>query len=115
MTVWFQRSGRRGAIVVNTFAQITIPGKKGSLALSCDKIHYSAWPAPLPYSEIGQFSLKDDTLTIIYVRSGKQKARIPVKTFGKLRQEAINAINRYYGRYLSAVAYQKQKEEEHDG
>ena len=77
----------------------TIPGKRGSLELSCDKIHYSAWPAPLSFSEIGQFSLKDEKLTINYVRNGKRKAKIPVRTFGKLRQEAINAINKYHGRY----------------
>jgi hypothetical protein len=100
------------AIVVKSFPPLTIPGKKGSLELSCDKVHYSAWPDPLSFSEIGRFTLQNDTLIINYVRNGKQNAKIPVKTFGKLRQQAINTINQYYGRYMSAIAYQKQKQEE---
>jgi hypothetical protein len=99
------------AIVTKSFPQVTIAGKKGTLVLDCDGLRYTAWPDSIAYSEIAQCALNQDTLQITYLRSGKQKARIPMKTFGARRQEALNAINQYYGRYQNAVAYRKQKQE----
>jgi Zn-dependent protease with chaperone function len=103
-------SDEERAIVVKSFPELTIEGKKGSLVLDCDRVRYTAWPDSLAYSEITNCSLNDDTLQISYVRGGKHKASIPMKTFAVRRQEALQAINRYYGRYLNAVAYQKQKQ-----
>src|SRR5262249_34886112 len=99
------------AIVVKAFPPLTIEGKKGSLLLDCETIRYTAWPGSLAYSEITNCALKDGTLQIHYERSGKQKANIPMKTFASRQQEALQAVNHYYGRYLNAVAYQKQKRE----
>jgi Zn-dependent protease with chaperone function len=100
------------AIVARSFPPITIEGKKGSLVLDCDQVRYSAWPNAIAYSEISNCSLNEGTLHVRYARDGKQKANIPMKKFGPRQQEALDAINRYYSRYLNAVAYQKQKREE---
>jgi Zn-dependent protease with chaperone function len=100
------------AIVVKAFPEMTIEGKKGSLVFDCDTIRYTVWPGSLAYSEITNCTLNEGTLHIQYARDGKQKAKIPMKTFGNRQQEALEAINRYYGRYLSAVQYQKQKQQQ---
>jgi Zn-dependent protease with chaperone function len=99
-------------IVVKAFPEVTIEGKKGSLVLDCDTLRYTVWPGSLAYSEIANCTLNEGTLQIQYARDGKQKAKIPMKTFGKRQQEALEAINRYYSRYLNAVEYQKQKQQQ---
>ncbi|WP_159452319.1 M48 family metallopeptidase [Singulisphaera sp. GP187] len=99
-------------IVVKSFPGLTIEGKKGMLVLDCEMVRYTAWPDNILYSEIANCLLNDGTLQIHYVRSGKQKASIPMKTFAKRQQEALQTINHYYARYLNAVAYQKQKQAE---
>ena len=97
------------AIVMKSFPELTFVGKKGSLILDCETVRYTVWPDKVAYFEITNCALNNDTLQIQYFRSGKRKANIPLKTFASRRQEALDAINRYYGRYLNAVAYQKQK------
>ncbi len=105
-------SDEERAIVVKSFPELVIEGKKGSLVLDCKTLRYTAWKGSLAFAEITNCSLTDNTLLIRYDRDGKQKATIPMKTFGNRQQEAIEAVNHYYGRYLNAVAYQQQKQEQ---
>ncbi len=100
------------AIVSGPFPGLTIEGKKGALVLDCEAVRYTAWPGRVAYSEITSCALNNDTLVVQYVRGGKHKVSVPLKTFAARRQEALQAVNRYYGRYLNAVAYQQQKREE---
>ena len=99
--------------MVRAFPERTIEGKKGNLVLDCDMIRYTAWEGGLAYSEIANCTLDDNgTLKIEYTRRGKQKTTIPMKTFGNQREEAVRKFNQYYTRYLHAVAYQAQKQQE---
>jgi Zn-dependent protease with chaperone function len=98
-------------IVVKAFPELTIDGKKGSLVLNHESIKYTDWPQSIHFGLIINFALKDNgTLDIQYNPGAKLKKSIPMKTFASRQQEALEAINRYYGRYMSAVAYQKQKQ-----
>ncbi len=98
-------------IVVKTFPELTFPGKKGSLTINHELISYSEWPESIPFSQIINFTLKDNgTLDIQYNPNAKLKKSIPMKTFANRYQEALDAISLYNARYLNALAYQKQKQ-----
>jgi Zn-dependent protease with chaperone function len=101
------------AIVVKAFPELTITAEDGWLVLDYETINYARWAQSVHFGEITQFALDDSgVLTVHYQRGGKQKERIKMKTFGTRQQEAIDAINRYYARYLHAIAYQAQKKQE---
>jgi hypothetical protein len=95
------------AIVVRSFPEVAIEGKKGSLAIDCEGLHYSAWPGRIAFSEVRGMSLNDHTLRVDYDRDGKAHATIPTKTFGARQAEALQAIQAYYSRYANAAAYRK--------
>jgi Zn-dependent protease with chaperone function len=100
------------AIVVKWFPPVSFEGKQGTLALDYEKMAFDQWPAPIRYAEVTNLTLKDNgVLQISYKREGKQKQSLPTSKFGK-PQEVLGAIQHYYGRYLSAVAYQKEKKQE---
>lgn len=98
-------------VVVKVFPKLTFEGKKRSLAIDFEKIEYSNWTEPILYREITKFFHHDaqGVLKIYYVRTTKRTQNIRIKLFGRSQQEIIDAINRYYARYQSAVEYQKQK------
>jgi hypothetical protein len=96
------------AIVVKAFPEVSFNGLSGPMSLNCESMEFAGWPAPISYGEIAQFTLNEKTLDIKYGPGGKQLQRIPYKDFFR-REEALEAINRYYGRYMNAVAYQEQK------
>ncbi len=73
------------------------------------------WPVPILYREITNCELSDDgVLWIHYEFAGKHKQTIKMSRFAKNQQEVLDAINRYYTRYLAAVEYQEQKKLEAD-
>jgi hypothetical protein len=94
------------AIVLKAFPDAFFDGLSGTMTLKYDSIHFAGWPAPITYREIVQFVLNEKTLEVKYGAGGKQK--IPFKDFFR-REEALEAIKHYYGRYMSAAAYQEQK------
>jgi Zn-dependent protease with chaperone function len=96
------------AIVVKAFPAVSFDGLQGSMNLDCESIHFTGWPAPISYRDIAQFALHDKTLEIKYGVGGKEKQKIPFKDFHH-REAALDAINRYYGRYMHAAAYQEHK------
>ncbi len=99
------------SIVVKAFPAITVEGKAGALALDCRSLNFTDWPTPIEYREITNCAVNEGVLQIHYRRDGKQKLKLKLKlkTFGKRQQEALDAINRYWGRYQNAAAYQAQK------
>ena len=99
-------------IVVKAFPEISVEGKAGVLKLNYRDFHFADWPAPIEYREITQCSVNEGTMLIQYQRDGKQKQKLKLNKFGKRQQEALDAINRYWGRYQSAAAYQAQKRTE---
>jgi hypothetical protein len=99
-------------IVVKAFPPISVEGKAGTLSFDHQALRYAEWPSAIEYCEITQCSVNEGTLLIQYQRDGKQKQKLKLKKFGKRAQEAVDALNRYWGRYQSAVAYQAQKHSE---
>jgi hypothetical protein len=74
---------------------------------------YSGWPGAVAYREILKLTLSDKgVMQVEYDNGTKAKTTIPMKSFGTRQQEALDAINRYYGRYMHAMAYQEQKQKE---
>jgi hypothetical protein len=100
------------AIVVKAFPPVAVEGKAGSLTLDHQSLHFTSWTAPIEYREITGCAVKDGVLQINYQRDGKRKEKLKLGTFGKRQQEALAAINQYWGRYQSATAYQTQKRRE---
>ncbi len=100
------------AIVVKAFPAVTVEAKAGSLALDYQSLHFTGWTAPIEYREITQCAVNDGVLQINCERAGKRKEKLKLAAFGKRQQEALAAINRYWGRYQSAAAYQAQKRRE---
>lgn len=97
-------------IVAKSFPELTFESKQGSLVLDCESIRFTTWSGGLLFGEISNMTLKDGTLQIHCAGGGKQKVSVPMKTFGNRQQEALQAIQLYYGRHLSAVAYQQEKQ-----
>ncbi|HJQ81008.1 MAG TPA: M48 family metallopeptidase [Lacipirellulaceae bacterium] len=104
----FPETDEERAIVAKAFPQVFFDGLSGTLTLDCRSLQFTGW-APIPFREITQFTLNDNkTLEIRYGQGGKQKKKLPVKDLHQ-REQALEAINRYYNRYLHAAAYQEQK------
>jgi Zn-dependent protease with chaperone function len=100
------------AIVVKAFPAVMVEGKAGSLALDYERLHFTGWTTPIEYREITQCAVNDGVLVIHYQRDGKRKEKLKLSTFGKRQQEALEALQRYWGRYQMAAAYQAQRRRE---
>lgn len=99
------------AVVVKAFPEVRIEGKESWFAVNHEGVQFNGWEVPVKFSEFTEVGVNDGVLTVTHKREGKKKnLSVKLKTFGKGEQQGIiNAINHYYGRYQSAVAYQKQK------
>ncbi|QDT74257.1 M48 family metallopeptidase [Lacipirellula limnantheis] len=98
------------AVVVRHFPAVTFAGKEGALTIDFEKLSFAKWSEPLLFAEVRQFQLTDGgELQISFARGekGKQKTAIKLKKFPN-QQEIVDALNRYWGRYQSAVAYRRQ-------
>ncbi len=96
------------AIVVKAFPPLTIKGGQGVLTLDHEKMGFDKWPGPILFAEIIKLALNENVLRINYRRQGNQAQTLNLAKFAR-QQEVLNAIHHYYGRYLAAAAYQKQK------
>lgn len=96
-------------IVLKAFPPVKIEGRSGTFALDYQGLHFSDWPAPIEYREITKCAVDNGVLLIHYQRDGKQKQKLKLKLLGKRQQEALDALNRYWGRYQAAAAYQTEK------
>jgi Zn-dependent protease with chaperone function len=101
------------AVVVKAFPEIEIDGKSGSVVINFEAIHYATWKYPVMFSEITHIALdREDVLQIKYEREGKRSVSIKVKDFADMRQNVLDTLARYYGRYKTAVAHQAKKSAE---
>lgn len=101
------------AIVEAVFPPQTFAGKDGQLRLDCETCQHPSWPDALHFREITDCKLNEAAvLQIQYNRGGKQSRSIKLQRFPKPQQQAfLEAFQNYYGRYLTAVEYQKQIKE----
>ncbi|MFO1092650.1 MAG: M48 family metallopeptidase [Planctomycetaceae bacterium] len=98
------------AIVLKSFPEVQIPGKEAVLTIDYEKIAYgNQWPEPVLYPEIKELNVNEGVLYIKYERGKKQTHSIKLKLFDKRKQEVLDTINRYYGRYVAARTSQEQK------
>jgi Zn-dependent protease with chaperone function len=98
-------------IVIKAFPPISFAGGQGALALDYEKMAFDKWPEPIRFAEITKIVLNEGVLKISYQGQGKNAQSIKMSKFAN-QQEVLNAIQSYYGRYLAAAAYQKQKKQE---
>jgi hypothetical protein len=99
-------------IVVKAFPPVTFAASTGVLALDHEKMAFEQWPEQIRYEEITNLALdKNRVLKVSYQRQGKHVQSLKMSKFAQ-EQEVLNAIQHYYGRYLAAAAYQKQKQQE---
>ncbi len=97
------------AIVENTFPPQSFTGSEGRLVIDFEKVQFSPWAEPIRYSEITRCALHDQNgLEIHYHRLGNSSRTIYTKKFGNEQAAVLAAFERYYGRYLAAVAYRQQ-------
>lgn len=100
-------------IVVKAFPEVSFEGKEGLLEIDYEKVAYDPWHDPIYYREIINCELNDNVLHISYERTGKQKQSIKVSKFPKpTQEELLGTFNNYCGRYMAAVEYQQQKQQE---
>ena len=97
------------AIVVEFFPEQTYQGKQGPLVIDFEKMRYCKWPDSVLFEEITNLTLIEGVLQINSGRNGKKTRNVPMRKFGKAQQEVLDAINRYFGRYMAARAYQESK------
>ncbi|WP_425618749.1 M48 family metallopeptidase [Anatilimnocola sp. NA78] len=99
------------AVVEKAFPAKKIEGKEGTIEFDFSKFQHATWPDAILFSEINSSELNDSgVMTIHYTRTSKQKRTINLNKFLKADQTTIlDDYQRYYGRYLSAVEYQKDK------
>jgi Zn-dependent protease with chaperone function len=100
-------------LVSRTFPPVVFEGAGKQLVLDCEQLDLQGWSAPIRYPEITSIVLQDgERLEIHYRRLGSSSRIIELKMFGKRAGEILPAVNRYYGRYLAAVEYQKRQVKE---
>jgi Zn-dependent protease with chaperone function len=97
------------AVVVKSFPELIFEGSAGIVTIDHEKIMHAPWDNALYYREITKCELTDEgVLKIHYDRGGKNTRSIKTKKL-RQRQQALEAFQHYYGRYLAAAQYQNQK------
>lgn len=96
-------------IVEAVFPSQTFTTKDGELLLDCETFQDPTWPDALYFSEITHCEITDTSVLQIQItRAGKQTRSIKLKRLkSKDQQSFLAAFQNYYGRYLTAVEYQK--------
>jgi hypothetical protein len=104
------------AVVEKSFRPVVFEGKDGTLAIDFEKIKHATWSDALLFSEIVRCELGDYSVLNIYYKRVLENSRpINIKKFSKDHQRVVLAVfQRYYGRYLAAVEYQKQSKNDTD-
>ncbi len=100
------------AVVVKAFPEVAFQGKDGDLVLDHEKIAYSKWDAPLRYCEIKDCAFNNEDGSLRMNRKSGGGQTLKTRKFGHQQQELLEAINRYYSRYLAAMEYQQFKKAE---
>jgi hypothetical protein len=97
-------------IVERAFPVRTFDGKEGQLTFDFEKMHYAPWADAIYYREITKCDLDEHgMLQILFTRGSKDRRTIKTTKLNKGEKDAaVETLNQYYGRYLTAVAYQEE-------
>ena len=102
------------AIVEQAFPVAKLYSADGDVTIDFEKVVHTKWSAPIRFSEItgmtGMYQdfAEDEVLEIHYKRIGKSSRQIKVAGFGKEQKLVLKEVlEKYYGRYLTAIQYQK--------
>tara|TARA_R110002111_G_scaffold1009_1_gene7262 strand:+ start:499 stop:2334 length:1836 start_codon:yes stop_codon:yes gene_type:complete len=93
------------AIVVKTFPEVQLEGKEGLLTIDHESVNHPSWESPVRFSDVLECQL-DDNQTLKFIRLGVTPSQLNLKKFTN-QQEVLEAVQRYYSRYMSAKAYQE--------
>jgi len=105
------------AHVERYFPAIQMGPKSGevTLAMDCEQIHYTAWPAPVAWSAITDIKAEDRTfggqqlVVKVHTPQGETKLKIPLRKAAATEGEALQRIGAYYGRYRAALQNQHHR------
>jgi Zn-dependent protease with chaperone function len=100
-------------LVVRDFPEVRFESSGGDVVIDFEKIQHATWEAPIYFRDFVQCMNSDNDLTVQYKVDGKSQKK--TLKYGSFKQEAVPmlaALQQYYGRYLSAVAYQRYLEEQ---
>lgn len=95
-------------LVVKEFPEVTFEGKEGDLTFDCEKMTFAKWSDPLWYRDITNLAMADDGTLTLKTHGGSNKLTLKTQKLHQ-QQAAIDALNNYYGRYMTAVSYQEAK------
>jgi Zn-dependent protease with chaperone function len=101
--------------VVKFFPPLAITGKEGDLQLDFASIMHPKWPDAVQFEEVTGMSLNENNLCVNLNRDGNLARWIALGKFGPRQNEALEAINRYYGRYKTALQLQQQEKNAVEG
>ena len=99
------------------FPPAQMAGKPGepSFALDCTQLHYGAWPAAVSWSAIKDIKAADQTFRgkvltfqVATAAGATEKRTVPLSKLADGDDAVLQVVGRYYNRYLNAVAFQTQ-------
>ncbi|MCH9655415.1 MAG: M48 family metallopeptidase, partial [Planctomycetes bacterium] len=93
------------AIVVKAFPEVQLEGTDGLLRIDHECIKLHSWESPLRFSDILDCQM-DENQTLSFVSTAVTPNTINLKKFTD-QQKVIEAVERYYSRYLAAKEYQE--------
>ena len=105
------------AHVERFFPPVQLAGKPGepALAIDCAHLRYGGWQDAVSWSAIKEIKAADQTfrgkvLTFqVHTPSGgTEKRNVPLSKMADGDDAVLQAVGRYYNRYLNAVAFQSQ-------
>lgn len=99
------------------FPAIQLAGKRGKpgLAIDCTQLHYEGWPDAIAWAGVTDIKAADQTfrgkvvtLQVVTASGSTEKRTIPLAKLADGDDAVLQAVSRYYDRYLNAKAYQAQ-------
>lgn len=97
-------SEKEREIVAKWFPEVTFSGKRSSLALACDWIHFSEWPGRVYFREVTNLIFMDGWIYVDLTRDENVRVSFKLNALGKEKAAAYKALGEYYGRYRAALA-----------
>ena len=107
------------AHVERFFPPVQLAGKPGepSFALDCTQLHYGGWPAAVSWSAIKDIKAADQTFRgkvltfqVVTAAGATEKRTVPLSKLADGDDAVLQVVGRYYNRYLNAVAFQTQSQ-----
>ncbi|QDU49464.1 M48 family metallopeptidase [Gimesia panareensis] len=93
------------AIVVKAFPEVQLEGKEGLLTIDHAGLNFATWEAPIRFSDLQECQM-DENQRLNFMAKDSRPVKLNLKKFPE-PQKVIEAVERYYSRYLAAKAYQE--------